>query len=101
MQHVSPDDLFAWARKTDPDTSRAAARSVNANALEAGVVGALKSNPGGLTSFEIAQHLSLSHVSVSPRLRPLADRGVVEDSGERRCNPGSRAKSIVWRMRNA
>lgn len=94
-------DLFehaAHARRRDPGTSHAAAASVDVTPLEMAVVGALKSNPSGLTSFEIADILRISLVTVSPRLRPLADKLLVEDSGQRRIGESGR-KQIVWRMR--
>jgi predicted ArsR family transcriptional regulator len=98
MTTVNPLPLFAWARRGDPDTSRRAASSVNPTALEAKVFGALKSNPSGLTSFEIADVLRLHLVTVSPRLRPLVNRGLVEDSGQRRIGASGR-KQTVWRVK--
>lgn len=94
-------DLFSYvpARRTDPDTSRDAAKSINVTGLEQLVLEALADRP--MTSYELAEHLHLSLVTVSPRLRPLCDKGLVEDSGERRRNPSSWRNCAVWRLRGA
>lgn len=97
MNAVTPD-LFSWtpARRTDPRTSHDAAASINMPMLEAAVYGCLKAH-GPCTSFEVADILRLSLVTVSPRLRPLADKGLVRDSGERRLGQSGR-KQTVWEI---
>ena len=87
---------FVPARKTDPSTSHAAARSVNTTALEAAVYGCLKAH-GPKTSFEIADILRLSLVTVSPRLAPLRDKGLIKDSGVRRIGESGKGR-IVWEV---
>lgn len=85
-------------RNTDPDTSREAALTVITAlpALEERVLGLLLEQPygQGLTSYELAQQLGLSIVTVSPRLRPLANRCLIRASG-RRIGPSGRSQ-IVW-----
>lgn len=88
--------VYTPARRTDPRTSREAGAAVNIAAMEAAVYGALKSH-GPMTSFEIAELLRLSLVSVSPRLRPLADKGLIRDSGVRRTGESRRART-VWEI---
>jgi DNA-binding MarR family transcriptional regulator len=83
-------------RRTDPRTSVAAAQSVEPAPLEALVLECLYRRPAGLTTHELADLLHLELVTVSPRMRPLASKGLVVDSGERRAGPSGR-KSIVWR----
>jgi DNA-binding MarR family transcriptional regulator len=95
-----PAPEFARARRTDPKTSKAAARTVPVVDLEARVLAALRSN-GGMTTRELAALLNVELVSVSPRMRPLVEKGLVVDSGERRSGPGRRSKAIVWRARGA
>lgn len=87
---------FTPARRTDPATSKEAARSINTTALEAAVYGCLKAH-GPKTSFEIADILRLSLVTVSPRLRPLADKAMIRDSGVRRMGESGRAR-VVWEI---
>ena len=93
--------LFAFvpARRSDPETSKEAARSVNTTMLEACVYGALKAH-GPMTSFEVADILRLSLVTVSPRLRPMTEKGLVEDSGLKRTGTSGR-KQIVWKIRGS
>lgn len=83
------------ARRKDPDTAKAAARSVDATKLEQIVLDALAVR--GMTSYELSIILDMSLVSVSPRLRPLVEKGLVRDSGVRRTNPSGK-KAIVWEV---
>lgn len=86
----------ALARAADPQTSFEAAWSVNVPDLEAAVLKALKlSFPSGATSHELAEHMGLSLVSVSPRMKPLRARGLVKHSDVRRRGSSGRF-SIVW-----
>lgn len=87
---------YLAARKSDPQTSHDAAKSVNTTALEAAVYGCLKAH-GPKTSFEIADILRLSLVTVSPRLAPLRDKGLIKDSGVRRIGESGRGR-IVWEI---
>jgi hypothetical protein len=86
----------AHARKTDSDTSHAAAASLRTTNLEALVLDTLRKLPNGAISFELADLLDLSLVAVSLRLRPLANKGLVVDSGDRRVGASGR-KQIVWK----
>lgn len=89
----------AWARATDPETAHQAAtreRGRRAAELEAVVIRALE-RLGEATSQEVADFTGERLVSVSPRFRPLARKGVVEERGKRRNPSGSSA--IVWRIR--
>lgn len=74
---------FALARQRDPATARAAAARVDTTALEGAVLDALRANPAGLTSHEIAECLNRDLVSISPRMRPLCGRGMVREAGRR------------------
>jgi DNA-binding transcriptional ArsR family regulator len=85
------------ARKVDPETSKAAAKSVAATDLESLVLATLRSEP--LTTHEISRALGIELVSISPRTAPLLRKGLIEDSGLRREGPSGR-KSIVWRLSN-
>lgn len=86
------------ARKRDPDTSKKAALAVRPVSLYGLILAWLTLRPNGLTSHELAELTGKSLVSISPRLRPLADRGAIVDSGERRKNPGSKSPAIVWKF---
>lgn len=93
--------LFAWARTHDPDTAHAAARSLSSEALahlQRVVCDSLAGHPEGLTTTEIAALGGLPRDSISPRMRTLADRRLVADSGERRTPAGKTRKAIVWKL---
>lgn len=83
-------------REDDPDTSKAAATSVDTAALERIVLDILKGRPS--TTHELADASGIQLVSISPRLAPLCRKGLVEDSGVKRTGPSNRV-SIVWRLK--
>lgn len=89
------DRELGKARIKDPETAKAAARSVDATRLESLCLDFLRHSQG-LTAHELAQILRLPLVSVSPRMRPLVNKGLVTDSGGRRATASGR-KAIVWR----
>jgi DNA-binding CsgD family transcriptional regulator len=84
----------ALARNTDPGTSHAAARGVAVQERERQVLETLR-RYGPLTTFEIARHLGISRETISPRLKPLARKALVRDTGERRSSGGTK-NCIVW-----
>lgn len=84
------------SRRRDPDTAKKAAASIEVTDLEKRVVQALKLYRSGMTTHELAGRLQLELVTVSPRMRPLAEKGLVYDSAERRRGESGR-KSIVWK----
>ena len=85
------------ARQSDPETSHQAARTLTPTQLEDKVLTALKLHPAGATTHELAAMLKLSLVTVSPRMAPLSRKGLVVDSGRRKCGESGR-RSIVWRL---
>ena len=82
---------LAPVRRRDPATSRAAAARVDASGLAALVLDALRANPSGLTSHELAAQLGRDLVSISPRMRPLVDKGFVREAG-------TRDRRTIWRV---
>lgn len=90
----SPENL---ARCTDPDTSKAAAASLDPTKLEKEVLEAIKSfGVEGCISDQI--EAKLSHIkcsSVTPRYAKLAQKGLIRDSGLRRTALSNR-QQIVW-----
>ena len=81
----------ALARRSDPDTSHVAALTVDANRLEGLVVALLERNPDGLIVKEIASLLDIDKWSISPRMKPLEEKGLVQRTADRR------DRSIVWK----
>ena len=95
---IANDDQ-ALSRRTDPATSDAAAQSVTPELprLENVVLDALKRRGDrGATTNELATLTGMSLVTISPRIRPLVRKNLVEDSGDRRAGASGR-KSTVWR----
>jgi hypothetical protein len=90
---------IARSRRSDPPTSKAAARSVNTSEIEWRVMFSLQKHPGGQTSHEVATYLHLPLVTISPRMRPLVNKNLIVDSGERRSGVGFKT-SIVWKVKN-
>ena len=94
------------ARNTDPETSHEAAASVkHVRDSQRAVLAVLRATEG-LTDIEIAQRyirLSKNLPKQSPsglrtRRKELVERGLVEDSGDKRKLPSGR-NAIVWRAR--
>jgi DNA-binding MarR family transcriptional regulator len=84
----------ARARRTDPATSKIAAAKVTPkeSSLRALVLGYLRTRPDGATSREIAEATGRDRVTISPRLAPMADEGLLERA------PVTRDGSTVWRL---
>ena len=96
--HSSGPASHGLARHTDPDTSHAAALSVDVSQLERIYLETLRANPMGLTNEEIAERTGLPLNSISPRSKPLRDKNLIFDSTYRRPTSSGRS-SIVWRSR--
>ena len=82
-------EMFAYARNTDPATSHAAAATVDANALEERTLEVLRSE-GNLTTKEMSGLTGIHVNSLSPRMKPLEEKGLVRRTDERR------GGCIVW-----
>lgn len=75
---------FALHRTGDLFTAREAAARVNVTELQRVVLDALASaGPRGMTSHEIAAATGRDLVSISPRMRPLVEKGKVREAGRR------------------
>ena len=83
----------AFARTTDPETSHDAAATTTHHVpeLEGRVLACLRQAGGeGATTKEMARSLRCDRDSLSPRMKPLRDKGLVRDSGMRR------ERATVW-----
>jgi hypothetical protein len=91
----------AYSRSSDPVTSHQAAESVRgreASEMEGKVLAELQMWPDGLTSHELVWNTGIPWQSLTPRIRPLVRKGLVEDSGIKRSGPSGRSL-IVWRAK--
>jgi len=99
MTDADPISGAAYAREDDPETAHDAAAFVEgdvATRQEKLVLWMLEGAwPDGLTTFELAVRAGVLRDSISPRFRPLADKKLIHDSGERRAKPGGGLRSIV------
>lgn len=86
----------AYARNTDPITSDLAAEAISpTNRLEEVCLRHLLFWPAGLTSEGLSDSTGLSLVTVSPRLKPLEQRGLIYRDGTRANRSGKQA--VVWK----
>jgi len=79
---------------TDDDTSMEAAATISASTLRNKVLGLLKAR--SRTVHESARDLAVGISSIQPRFSELRARGRIKDTGERRTNPTSGKRAIVW-----
>ena len=82
----------ARARATDPETSHDAAARVDVTRRESQVMDALVALDGQATSREIAYKAGVDKWSISPRLKPLEEKGYIRRTDQRR------DKQIVWEI---
>jgi hypothetical protein len=84
------------SRRRDPATSKAAARSVEADGLENLVESTLRALAAA-TTRDIAEYTEVDLVSISPRIAPMLKKGIIRDSGRTKVGLSGR-KSIVWEL---
>ena len=82
----------ALARSADPETSKDAARRVDVTKREREALEGLRRLGGSGTSTEIAEVMGADKWSISPRMKPLEDKGELRRTDERR------NKQIVWEL---
>jgi hypothetical protein len=95
----------AYARATDPGTSHAAAKSMEAEAnnLERLFADTVAPHPNGLTTGQVATLLKLDWQTISPRAAPLKRKGILEtrldDAGKKITRKGSsgRSQEVLFR----
>ena len=91
-----PDDLMAFARKTDPQTSKEAAKTVDVNKMEQLVLDVIKSFPNGCISQDVESALAQYRASsITPRYRPLMKKGLIVDTGEKRPGFSGRNQRVM------
>jgi hypothetical protein len=91
MQRALFDNACGRARKNDPETSKTAARSIKPRLLESLVIAALQ-DYGPMTTSVIAEIVRVPRDSISPRMKPMEQRGLVVRTSEKRDG------RIVWRL---
>ena len=85
-----------FARNTDPQTSKEAAQSVDVTNLEQIVLDVIKSYPKGCITEQIELDLPDVRISsISPRIRPLINKGLIIDTGEKRPSSSGRNQRVL------
>lgn len=79
------------------ETSRAAAASIQTNALERRVLELLARNPGGLTDLEGQALSGMSGSTYRPRRVSLLDKGLVTSTGNQKMTIAGR-KALIWAL---
>jgi hypothetical protein len=99
---VSNEDIFGTdphylVRQQDPDTSHAAAHSVDTTKLELMVYEAIKSyGKNGCISDDVrAMYPTYPYSSITARYRALLDRGMIVDSGVRMPGKSGRSQRVL------
>jgi hypothetical protein len=89
-------------RRQDPDTSQQAAASVNTTNLERMVFNAIAAyGSSGCISDQILNEFShLPYSSVTARYRALLDKGMIEDTGERRAGRSGKQQRVLRKKEN-
>lgn len=94
--------MSGLARNTDPDTSHAAAESVDTTRLEMIVLDTITACGSlGATWDELHTRTGLNKASISPRFRPLCNKNLIkpkiDDSGKKITRPGVAGRAqTVW-----
>jgi hypothetical protein len=84
----------AGYKPSAPETSREAARGIDATLLRGKVLAAMQDN-GPMTADECAELLGSSILSIRPRFSELKRMGEIADTGTRRPNASGRT-AAVW-----
>ena len=100
----NPTDKVAYpdhpgVRRGSPETSHEAAADIapKLGRLQRMVSRAVEGRQSkGLTPEEAADLLKMDRVSLQPRFSELKAKGLIVDSGQRRTNPSSRKRAVVW-----
>jgi hypothetical protein len=83
-------------RRDDPDTSHAAAQTVNSSELEKLVFETIKRFADGCTQDDVlALNPTKPYSSITARFRALLDKGFIEDTGERKPGRSGKPQRIV------
>ena len=95
-KYVRKTEPRAMVRRTDPDTSRAAANTIDATALEQRVYEVICSFPNGCISDDIVRLIPEHGVqTVSPRYAKLIQKSFIVDTGERRRGAAGRGQRVM------
>lgn len=91
-------ETTGFHRTKDPETSVKAAKSIDATKLELRVFDCIcASGLTGRTSEEIATEINMELGSITPRMAPLEQKGLISRTETRRAGKSGRGR-IVWAL---
>ena len=76
-----PESTDAYTRSSDPQTSHDAAERVKTTRLESLVYKTLKECGQPMTALCVSRKIGIDKWSISPRFKPLEDKGLIERAG--------------------
>lgn len=85
-------------RATDPSTSAEAAASFDPTDMEQVVLGAVMVFPNGATQDDVVNLLEpygYRYGTITPRFRPLLNKGLLVETGEKRKGKSGRSQRVV------
>lgn len=83
-------------RNNDPDTSHAAAESIDTTMLETVVLSVIKQFPNGCIGADVVRALPGWGIeTISPRYAALLRKKLIVDTGERRIAPSGRGQRVM------
>jgi DNA-binding HxlR family transcriptional regulator len=86
----------AKARRSDPETSKQAAISLDPTETETLVLEVIRLFPEGCIFDDILRELpTIREGSISPRLKPLTKKGLIEETGELRKGKSGRNQRVL------
>ena len=94
---MTQGDLLSWVPHNGTDTSRAAAESMvpHVAGMEKDILGLIRlRGRGGCTCDEMECLTQIPHQTASARIKGLADKGLIKDSGARRKTRSGRAARV-------
>tara|TARA_R100001460_G_scaffold29909_3_gene59217 strand:+ start:2731 stop:3048 length:318 start_codon:yes stop_codon:yes gene_type:complete len=92
-------NAYKMARTTDPETSHKAAKNIEPTRLESVVLDAIRHfGESGATMDEVDEALpNIRSASISPRFKPLLDKGyVIGDGRTRKALYSNKQQRILW-----
>ena len=89
---------YRLVRRDDPATSHDAAESIDATALESVVADAIwEFGAAGAIADEVCNALPHhAYNSITPRFKPLKDKGIIITDGSRRNAKSGRGQMVMW-----
>jgi hypothetical protein len=86
------------SRTEDVDTAVEAGRAIRESVprLQQAILQALFDYPQGKSTRELAHYLAIDFSSISPRMRPMAEKGWVEMTDKKSKNPTGKGWGRVW-----